>query len=54
MRRDSSFCAKFARYNIFTNSAPQMQVQARRQDLAAGGPKTRRGGTFLKYSVGCM
>ena len=41
--------------------------QARRQDLAAGGvknqkegPKTRRGaknqkgGTFLKYSIGCM
>ena len=37
------------------------QRQARRQDLAAGGsknrkeePKTRRGGTFKKYSVGCM
>jgi len=35
--------------------------QARRQDLAAGGPKTRRRGqkpegaaTFLKYSIGCM
>ena len=36
-------------------------VQARGQDLTAGwaenqkeGPKTRRGGTFLKYSIGCM
>jgi len=36
-------------------------TQARRQDLAAGGaknqkegPKTRRGATFLKYSIGCM
>jgi len=34
--------------------------QARRQDLAAGGPKTRRRGQkperaiFLKYSIGCM
>jgi len=35
--------------------------QARRQDLAAGGannqkegPKTRRGTTFFKYSIGCM
>jgi len=28
--------------------------QAHRQDLAAGGPKTRRGGTFFKYSIGCM
>jgi len=35
--------------------------QARRQDLAAGGPKTRRrgqkpkgGATFLKCSIGCM
>jgi len=35
--------------------------QARRQDVAAGGvknqkegPKTRRGATFLKYSIGCM
>jgi len=35
--------------------------QARRQDLAAGGPKTRSrsqkpewGATFLKYSIGCM
>jgi len=34
--------------------------QARRQNLAAGGPKTRRGqkpeeeATFLKYSIGCM
>jgi len=37
------------------------QQQVRRQDLAAGGaknqkegPKTRRGATFLKYSIGCM
>jgi len=37
------------------------QTQARRQDLAIGGdkkqkegPKARRGGTFLKYSIGCM
>jgi len=36
-------------------------MQARRQDFAAGGPKTRwrgqkleGGGTFLKYSIGCM
>jgi len=36
-------------------------MQARHQDLAAGGPKTRRrgqkregGGTFKKYSIGCM
>jgi len=35
--------------------------QARRQDLAAGGPKTRRrgqkperGATFLKYCIRCM
>ena len=36
-------------------------MQARRQDLAAGGaknqkegPKTSRGGTFFKYCIGCM
>jgi len=36
-------------------------LQARRQDLAAGGvtnqmegQKYRRGDTFLKYSIGCM
>ena len=36
-------------------------LQARRQDLAAGGAKNqmegqknRRGVTFLKYSIGCM
>jgi len=36
-------------------------LQARRQDLAAGGaknqkegPKIRRGATFLKCSIGCM
>jgi len=35
--------------------------QASRQDIAAvgaknqkEGPKTRRGATFLKYSIGCM
>jgi len=35
--------------------------QARIQDLAAGGPKTRKrgqepegGATFLTYSIGCM
>ena len=28
--------------------------QARRQDVAAGGSKTRRGATFKKYSIGCM
>jgi len=35
--------------------------QTRRQDLAAGaakkqmeGPKSRGGGTFFKYSIGCM
>jgi len=32
----------------------QQFQQTRRQDLAAGGPKTRRGATFLKYSIGCM
>ena len=38
-----------------------MSPQARRQDLAAGGPKTRwrgqkpeGGATFLKYGIGCM
>jgi len=29
-------------------------IQARRQDLATGGPKARRGATFLKYCIGCM
>jgi len=36
-------------------------LQARRQDLAAGGAKNqmegqknRKGATFLKYSIGCM
>ena len=29
-------------------------TQARRQDFAAGGPKTTRGATFLKYNIGCM
>ena len=29
-------------------------IQARRQDVAAGGPKTRSGATFLKYNIGCM
>jgi len=36
-------------------------TQAHRQDLATGraknqkeGPKTRKGGTFLKHSIGCM
>ena len=28
--------------------------QARGQDLAAGGTKTRRGPKILKYGVGCM
>jgi len=45
------------------SSMPQWyrHAQARRQDVAAGGaknqkegPKTRRGATFLKYSIGCM
>jgi len=35
-----------------------IRTQARRQDLAAGGSKTRKrsqsGGTFLKYCIGCM
>jgi len=38
-----------------------IRLQALRQDLAAWedksqkeGPKTRRGGTFLKYCIGCM
>jgi len=35
-------------------SAVQMGNQARRQDLAAGGPETRRGGTIFKYSIGWM
>jgi len=26
MRRDSSFCAKSVRYNIFTNGAPYMCI----------------------------
>ena len=26
-------------------------MQARRQDLAVGGPKTRRGGHILKYCI---
>jgi len=29
-------------------------IQARRQDSATGGPKARRGATFLKYCIGCM
>jgi len=29
-------------------------AQARRQDVAAGGPKTRWGATYLKYCVRCM
>jgi len=37
-----------------------VEAQARRQDLTAGGakyqegPKTRRGATFKKYSIGYM
>jgi len=39
--------------DVFINFASG-QFQARRQDLIAGGPKTRRRGTFLKYCIGCM
>jgi len=27
LRRDSSFCAKFVRYNIFANGAPYLWVE---------------------------
>jgi len=30
------------------------QVQARHQDVAAGGAKNQKGGTFLRCSIGCM
>jgi len=33
---------------------PFRSSQARRQDVAAWGPKTGRGVTFLKYSIACM
>ena len=33
MRRDSSFCAKSVRYNIFTNDAPQFSPIAARQSV---------------------
>jgi len=29
-------------------------IQTRRQDLAAGGPKTRRVATFSKNTIGCV
>jgi len=37
---------------MFCGSTPSKQ--ARRQDLTAGGPKTRMRATFLNYSTGCM
>jgi len=30
MRRDSNFCAKSVRYNIFTNGAPYAQMRLRK------------------------
>ena len=42
------------RLSPFHNGDNQHVNQARRQDLAAGGPKTRRGLTFLKCGIGCM
>jgi len=41
----------------WNKQAPQsvlVNQQARRQDLAAGGPKPEGGTTFSKYSDGCM
>ena len=50
-------CRPSCFYNQWRSQS--LQQQARRQDLAAGGPKTRKrgqkpegGATFLKYSVG--
>jgi len=30
------------------------KTQARRQDFAAGGPKTTRGCYIVNYNIGCM
>ena len=49
-RRMSQSGRNFVRVRQPTNTSRQ----ARRQDLAAGGPETRRGGTFFNYSIGCM
>jgi len=52
---DRKYCRnswKFPKRNIASRASAMRQD--RRQDVAAGGPKTKRGGTFLKYSIGCM
>ena len=42
-----AFCCNKPHYFILVEKRPA-QVQARRQDLAARGPKTRRGGDIFK------
>jgi len=51
---------RFTLWASFFSAHNPIYNQTHRQDLAAGrqkperGAKTRRGGTFLKYSIGCM